>query len=247
MRKALLAGVVAMVAIAMTVPASADVSESFFSGGADASAGWVAFTPAPPGSGEDASIALEVNSPDGYAGVEISGVGTAAPATPPSFAFRSNATNAGSGGSPRLVIGFDDGGNMQLRPLSWTADTWVTIDGAITDSTQGWDNAGGSCGFLYNTTYATALGCHSGANVTSLFVVSDSGWLHAGGYIHYIDDISYDGTTVSYPTACLDDFTGSHETGTVSSVVHDAVEPASGPAASTVHGVNCDIVAANGL
>src|SRR6516164_2448011 len=45
-----------------------------------------------------------------------------------SFDFNANQTG-GSGGSPRMVVQFSDGGNGQLRPLTWTANTWTTVDG----------------------------------------------------------------------------------------------------------------------
>jgi len=234
--------------LATVTPASAELTEEFFTGG-EGEAGWVAFDPAPEGATENASIALTLKTSADYAGVELAGFAAEPPETPPSFTFRSSVTNAGSGGSPRLVMLFDDGGKMELRPLSWTADEWVVIDGSVVDATQGWDNGGGSCGFLYNTSYATALACHGGAVVTDVFVVTDSAWLYTAGYTHYIDDIAYGGDTLSFPPTCLADFTGSHENGPVSGPVHDVVEPVAAGAGlgETVHGINCDVIVPLGL
>ena len=39
-----------------------------------------------------------------------------------SFDFKPNQTGS-SGGSPRMVVQFSDGGNGDLRPLSWVANT----------------------------------------------------------------------------------------------------------------------------
>ncbi len=86
---------------------------------------------------------------------------------------------------------FSDGGDMSLRPLSWTADTWTTVDG----SQNFWDNRGGTCGFLFGVSYETALACHAGATITDGFIVTDSGWVVAP-YTHYIDDVSYEGESV---------------------------------------------------
>jgi hypothetical protein len=91
-----------------------------------------------------------------------------------SFDFNPNQTG-GSGGSPRMVVQFNDGGNGDLRPLNWTANTWTHLDGMTGNN---WDNNGGSCGFLYATTWTGVLACHSGATITGIFVVNDSGWLY---------------------------------------------------------------------
>jgi hypothetical protein len=91
-----------------------------------------------------------------------------------SFDFNANQTGA-SGGSPRMVVQFSDGGNGQLRPLTWTANTWTTVDGM---SGNNWDNSGGSGGFVYGTSWSGILACHPGATITGIFVVNDSGWLY---------------------------------------------------------------------
>ena len=80
---------------------------------------------------------------------------------------------------------FSDGGDMQLRPLTWT-NQWVHEDGSSTD----WDVHSPTCPFLYETTYAIGLACHAGASVTSAYVVSDSGWVN-GPYVNWIDNLRY--------------------------------------------------------
>ena len=198
MRKSFAALVVVIGVVAVPGAAWAAITPDFFFGG-NASAGFVNFTPAPPGSSETQSIKLTVNGTNGsdfddFAGFELVGVDNSAPATPPKFDFRPTVSGP-TGGAPRLVILFSDGGNGQLRPLSWTADTWVTIDGA----SNLWDNAGGTCGFMFGTSYAAMLACHAGATVTAVFVVTDVGWLHPGGYDNYIDNVTYEGETIIGP------------------------------------------------
>ena len=91
-----------------------------------------------------------------------------------SFDFNPNQTGS-SGGSPRMVVQFSDGGSGDLRPLTWAANTWTHLDGMTGTN---WDNNGGTCGFVYETTWTTVMGCHTGATITSIFVVNDSGWLY---------------------------------------------------------------------
>jgi len=97
--------------------------------------------------------------------------------TAASFWMKANVTHA-SGGSPRLVIAFSDGGNAQLRPLNWTADTWQLVDGFNLNANVGWDTNGvGGCGYLYNVAYSVILNClDSETVITDIFVVNDSGW-----------------------------------------------------------------------
>ena len=133
--------------------------------------------------------------PVNYAGIDLHHEeGRPAPATAPSFDFYSTATGP-SLGSPRLVIRFDDGGRAELRPLAWVQDEWTTVGGGDNN----WDNNGGDCGFLYQTNYDALLACHPGAMVTSAFLVTDSGYAYPEGYTHYIDNLQYDGTTISAP------------------------------------------------
>lgn len=182
--------------------ASPGISVSFFAGHvgpvANGSARW---TTAASNDSDPFSIQLDV--PDGtgapdffssFAGIQLHHVSSTAPATPPAFDFMADKV-AASGGSPRLVMQFSDGGDMELRPLAWTAHTWTTEDGASTD----WDIHSPTCPFVFETTYAAGLACHAGASVTSVFIVTDSGWLSAP-YTNWIDNIQYDGKVVSQPS-----------------------------------------------
>lgn len=193
----------ALCTIVATAPALADqgkdkkASVSFFSGGS-ASAGWAKTTP-PPGDNDRWSIRLFVNGSgptdyNDFAGADLLNVAGPAPVTAPSFDFKADRT-AASGGSPRLVMLFTDGGKMELRPLAWVANLWTHIDG----TGPNWDIASPTCPFVYAGTYAMGLACHLGATVTDVFVVSDSGWLNPGGYVNWIDNISYDGAFVTRP------------------------------------------------
>jgi hypothetical protein len=113
-----------------------------------------------------------------YGGAELVGGPTSPEAlTSIAFSYKPDTTGAG-GGSPRLVIQFSDGGSADLRPLNWTAGVWELVDGLAPSANTGWDNYGGSCGFLYNTTWAGVLACHVGTSITGIFLVNDSGWLH---------------------------------------------------------------------
>ena len=154
---------------------------------------------------------MELRIPDGtfvgfnssFAGINLHHVPAIPPVAPPSFDFKADKT-AGSGGSPRLVVRFADGGNIQLRPLSWTQNVW-TSEGPVTGSSvadplspTNWESNGGICGFTFEVTYATALACHPAAVVISAFIVSDSGWLSAP-YVNRIDNIQYNGQVISQP------------------------------------------------
>jgi hypothetical protein len=115
--------------------------------------------------------------------------------TAASFMMKANVTHA-SGGSPRLVIVFSDGGNIQLRPLNWTADAWQLVDGFALNSNVGWDTNGvGDCPYLYNVAYSAVLSClHPNRVITDIFVVNDSGWF---GYLPNGEQITIDDITVN--------------------------------------------------
>jgi hypothetical protein len=138
-----------------------------------------------------------------FAGINFHHVPPIAPVNPPSFDFKPNRSGL-SGGSPRLVIRFSDGGNINLRPLTWEANVWKSEGDlnstAVEDpaSATNWDNNGGTCGFMFQQTYATVRACHAAAVVTAAFIVTDSGWLN-GPYINWIDAIQYDGQIISEP------------------------------------------------
>ncbi len=113
-----------------------------------------------------------------------------------SFDFNPNQTGA-SGGSPRMVVEFSDGGNGQLRPLNWTANTWSTVDGMVGNN---WDNSGGVCGFQYGTTWSVILACHPNTTITSIFVVNDSGWLYpATGEQVILDNVTVNNLVATGP------------------------------------------------
>lgn len=188
------------------VPAGASahtgISISFFAGAdgpvANGSAHWTNTESADP---DGFSVQLDVPEGTGapnffssFAGIDIHHVLSTAPKTAPAFDFKADKT-AASGGSPRLVIVFSDGGDMELRPLAWTANTWTHEDGNSSD----WDVHSRTCPFLFETTYAAGVACHAGGTVTDAFIVSDSGWLSAP-YTNFIDNIQYDGTTISQPS-----------------------------------------------
>ena len=180
-------------ALAVRAEGNEDVTVSFFHS-PTAEAHWVQFSPSPPGDSDDWSIKLGLpNDPAAYAGASLHGVAGPAPVVPPAFDFYSTVTGP-SGGSPRLVMRFSDGGNMELRPLAWVANVWTHEDGATTD----WDIHSPTCPFLYEHAYAAGLACHAGATVTDVIVVTDSAWLN-GAYTHNIDNIQYGGVVVTSP------------------------------------------------
>jgi hypothetical protein len=116
--------------------------------------------------------------------------------TAASFWMKANVTGDG-GGSPRLAITFSDGGNIQLHPINWTADTWQLVDGFSPHPNKnvGWDTNGlGGCksSNTDNVTYAYVLDCLTpGAVITDISVVNDSGWTHpVDGEQFILDNIS---------------------------------------------------------
>jgi len=164
-------------------------SESFFAYG-NASAHW--------DNSQDAdddgfSQVYEVNDATSYAGTTLHHVeGLPAPADPPSFDFKTSQDGNPSVGSPRLVIVFADGGNIQLRPLFWDS-SWTHEDGNSND----WDNYGGTCGFRYERSYEEVKACHPDQLVTAAFIVTDAPY---APYKVWIDNVQYDGKTISQPS-----------------------------------------------
>ena len=158
-----------------------------FWGDGSYTAGWIKT-----GGNPGAAMQLTVDATS-YAGVDFKHLGDVAPTTPPSFDFKASVAGD-SGGSPRLVLRWSDGGKSELRPLTWTTD-WQSVSGANAI----WDNGGGTCGFLYNTDYATTLGCHSGAAMTDAYLVTDSGWLN-GPYTNLFDNVSIGTAIFSGPS-----------------------------------------------
>lgn len=137
-----------------------------------------------------------------FAGINFHHVPPQPPANAPSFDFKADRSGA-SGGSPRLVMVFSDGGNINLRPLTWVQDTWISEGGPNPtpdpSAPTNWDSVGGPCVFRFEQTYQAALACHPGATVTDAFIVTDSGWLGAP-YKNWIDNIQYGGKTISQPS-----------------------------------------------
>ena len=97
-------------------------------------------------------------------------------------------------GSPRLEIVFSDGGDAALRPLTWNAFSYQTVDGMTGTS---WDNNSGGCGYRYAVSWDAILLCHPGATVTDVFAVEDNGPAPAGTREYVaLDNITY-GTAVA--------------------------------------------------
>lgn len=195
MKRAMIAALIGVVGV-LVVPAiaAADLNQSFFKGNGG-KARWTQPPTKPPGSTGANSIRFEIPDADAFAGIKLTGFASDPPIGPPSFDFMSNVANGASGGSPRLRISFDDGGSADLRPLAWDGGTWQHVDG----SSNNWDNNGGTCGFVFQTTYENIVdNCHAGAEVDGLRVVTDSGWL-VSPYVHWVDNITYDGDTVAKP------------------------------------------------
>ena len=155
-------------------------------------------------------FSVEIDVPEGgtpangfssFAGINFHHAPALPPANAPSFDFKAD-RSGDSGGSPRLVMVFSDGGNINLRPLTWIQDAWISEGPNPTpdpSAATNWDSVGGPCGFRYEQTYEAALACHTGATVTAASIVSDSGWLNAP-YKNWIDYIQYDGRTISQPS-----------------------------------------------
>jgi hypothetical protein len=169
---------------------------TFFSGGGGTAA-WAEVTPGDTDSWS-IKLTLPANSPTSFAGATLTGAPTALPAAAPSFDFMST-VSGDSGGSPRLVIRFSNGGKAELRPLTLTAGTWTTVNGTLAN----WDingGTGGACAsFLYAQDYAKVQSCFPTETVTSVFVVTDSAWKHAAGYTHWIDNIRFGNTFITRP------------------------------------------------
>jgi hypothetical protein len=182
---------IAALAFGVTRARAAVAVNTFFFGG-QGSASWSAAADAP-GDTDGQAIQLTVPNAASYTGVDLQNEAAAAPTLAPSFWFLSSVSGPAQA-SPRLVIAFSDGGYIDLHPAAWTAGTWTKVDGA----TSSWDDPGQSpCPALTGVSYQQALACHlaDGANVSDLYLVSDAST--ASGYVNYIDDISYGGTTLT--------------------------------------------------
>ena len=184
---------VAAVALAAGASASTDRGNapptlSFYSGGGRANAHWQNDPNDSPADDNTQDIKIRTSTrPNGYAGVSVHHVAGTPTASYPnsSFEVKSNvpAANTPSLGSPRLVIRFSDGGRAELRPL-FLSDQWQQV----TD--PNWDNNGGSCGFMFQTTWNQIQSCHAGTVVTNVFIATDP-----YGLTYWIDNLSTAGKT----------------------------------------------------
>jgi hypothetical protein len=168
-------------------------SESFFASG-NAAAHWD--NSQADSDGDGWSQTYEVQDASSFAGTTLHHVeGRPAPQNSPSYWFKSDAAHNGfaSAGAPRLVVEFADGGNIELRPLTWSS-SW-TEEGA--DQSKDWDNNGGTCGFEFEQDYQTVRACHGDSLVTAAFIVTDAPY---GPYQLWIDQVQYDDTTISQPS-----------------------------------------------
>ena len=187
--------------LAAAAPANAQFAFNTFITQGEATTGWVNDTDTPPGATDQLSLQLFVNGSssqdfDDAARALFTGLPADPPADAPSFYFKVSTAGA-SGGSVRFLIRFSDGGNGELRPLTLQAGQWTFVDGAGPN----WDTSGGSCGFQPDLTYSQVLACHSGAQIASVEILNDSGWLFPGGFSVLVDNISYAGVTLSGPAA----------------------------------------------
>lgn len=182
---AVLAG--AAMAVALIVPAAAALTYSF-QGDAHVVTG-----------GHPGNAAQLTSTPTTYGNVALAGFPTDPTAiTTLSFDYSPDVTGA-SGGSPRLTVHFSDGGGADLRPLALVAGTWTTIDG-MTGAT--WDNNGGTCGFVYDTTWTAVLACHAGTTITGMTVINDSGWMYPpAGTVVLVDNIRVNGDVITFDAA----------------------------------------------
>jgi hypothetical protein len=174
-----LLAVSASVALSVTALAAPPGHLTPFAAGG-ATVGWT--------SRHQALVLTEPASGSAYAGAQLKGISGEAPLSPPSFVEWSN-LNENSGGSPRLVMQFSDGGTIILY------NTAMTTSRAPASQ---WDSSGGHAGYLYNTSYSNAVADHSGATVTGVWVVTDSGW-EGYGYTNWVSDLQYGGQYFTQP------------------------------------------------
>jgi len=149
--------------------------------------------------GNPGNAAQLTSTPTSYGNVALAGFPTDPTAiTALSFDYNPNVTGL-SGGSPRLTVSFSDGGSADLRPLALVAGTWTTVDGVVGAN---WDNNGGTCGFLYATTWAAVLACHVGATITDMTVINDSGWMFPpAGTVVLVDNIRVNSDVITFDAA----------------------------------------------
>jgi hypothetical protein len=150
-----------------------------------------------PHTGNDSQSGLVTSSDESgsFGGATISDF-PSDPGDVTALSFDYNASvSGGSGGSPRLVVQFDDG-DAVLRPLTLTADQWGTVDGM---SGNNWDSRSDTCGFSFAASWNDVVACHPGATITGMWVVNDSGWLYTSGITVVFDNITVNDTVMSGP------------------------------------------------
>ncbi len=139
-----------------------------------------------------------------YGGAELSG--SALPTTEPklitALSYDFNPAQAGaSGGSPRMVVCFDDAANCannaDLGPNTWTPG-WATVNGFAGGANSVWVNNGG-CGYEYNTTWSNIVACQSDAPISEIFVVNDSGWVTSSSETITLDNLDVNGVIATGP------------------------------------------------
>jgi hypothetical protein len=168
---ALIAALAAVIAVPFAFAAdngNAGATLSFFSSGSGAHAGWVHTDDQPPGDTDSQAIRIHTTA-TGYAGVLVHHVYGRPTALFPNSSYDFKAATPGASfGSPRLVILFSDGGRAELRPLTWTT-TWQKV------ADPNWDNNGGTCGFLFETTWNAVQACHVGTFIVNEYITTDPG------------------------------------------------------------------------
>jgi hypothetical protein len=179
MRRILIALFAAVSAVGFaggTALADPAANVSFFHGG-DGTAHW-----APQ---QGAIVLSETTTPGAYAGAMLMHVASTAPAVAPNFT-QVDTTDEASGGSPRLVLLFGDGGTVYGYRLAMST--------ATQSDALHWDSTGGASGFIYNGDYSVEVADHNGSPVVAAYVVTDSGW-EGQSYTNFISDITYGDST----------------------------------------------------
>ena len=129
-------------------------------------------------------IELVTTAPAGFARIDVMHVFGTPTEEYPSSSYEVKSDTAGpSLGSPRLVVNFSDGGSGHLRPLMNSTEWEAVTDG-------NWDNNGGECGYVFQTTWQEVQDCHPGTYVTSVHWVADP-----YGFTHWFDNLNTAGRT----------------------------------------------------
>jgi hypothetical protein len=127
-------------------------------------------------------IEMVTTAPAGFARIDVMHVFGTPTADYPNSSYEVKSNMAGpSLGSPRLVVNFSDGGSGHLRPLMNSMSWQLVAD-------PNWDNNGGTCGFVFQTTWQNVQSCHAGTFVTSVHWVADP-----YGFTHWFDNLNTNG------------------------------------------------------